>query len=430
MKYISQLSIYLFLWGVMGSCALFRAVPDYPQTSPTVTDNSNSTNFLPMQNKPMTGESKVLENGDSLQVMVGLDIPRLAQEKDRLNLLLQDFTVQYGILPAYNSPQYTETAVVKLDTKNLAYENEMFYLHFNAPKRQGTNAVMILEIVDKKSGEKVKLDLLLPYVILKMREKMGVFDKTGKLPYFTNYLHTRDTLQVRDLLNSSQKLYVRYYRQAFEPASPPMIAGDKLPSKLMKSDSTFMLDTNKPFQFKTAGLYLLLVDTTQYYGLGLRVVDRKYPKLSYVKDVIEPLRYLTTDDEFLQLRNGENTKDELDKLWLRLMGNNVPLAQKTIREYYNRVKLANRYFTSYKEGWKTDMGMIFVVYGRPSRIIRTNDMEFWFYNPSAINPTEIRFTFTKKPNQFTDEAYGLVRQPVYENVWYPVIELWRTGKAF
>jgi hypothetical protein len=112
------------------------------------------------------------------------------------------------------------------------------------------------------------------------------------------------------------------------------------------------------------------------------------------------------------------------------MNNNVALAQKTIREYYNRVRLANRYFTSYKEGWKTDMGMIFIIYGRPSRIIRTNEMEFWFYNPNVTNPTEIRFSFAKKPNQYLDDAYTLVRQGVYESVWYPAIELWRSGKAF
>jgi GWxTD domain-containing protein len=421
----------IFLLFFLSSCLLFRKVPDTnTNNSPTVTNTPSVNNTPSLQTKPLTGDGKVLDNGDSLRVMVALDIPRLPQDKNGINTLVQDFTIQYGILPAYNSPQYSETSVVKLTTSTVKLQNGNFHFAFPAPKREGTGAVMVLEIIDKKSGEKVKLDMFLPYIVLKIRDKVGIFDKTGEFPQFTNYLHIKDTLVFKDLKNTPQTYYVRYYKHIFDPATPPMTMGDKLPTKNLKYDSSFAINSNTPVQFKKAGLYFLLADTTQFYGLGVYMVERKYPKLSYVKDVVEPLRYLTTDDEFGQLRNGVNTKEELDKFWLKLLGGNIPLAQKTIREYYNRVRLANRYFTNYKEGWKTDMGMIFIIYGRPSRIIRTNDMEFWFYNPSTTNATEIRFSFAKKPNQFVDDAYSLVRQGVYENVWYPAIELWRSGKAF
>lgn len=424
-------SYLVFLWWGMSSCLLFRSAPDIRQTPPTVTNNTTENNTPSFQAKPMTGEFKVLENGtDSLQVMLAFDIPRLYQETNGVSIFKQDFTLQYGILPTYNSPQYTETASINLANLPVKYVNELYYVNFNVRKGSNMTAVMILEMIDKKSGEKVKLDFILPYITLKIREKIGVFDKTGALPYFTNYLPTRDTLLISDLSKNTQTLYVKYYKHTFEPATPPMVLGEKLPNKTLKVDSSFVIKTNTPLQFKKGGLYFVQTDTSQYYGLGICMTERKYPKLSYIKDVIEPLRYLTTDDEFFQLRNGANTKDEMDKLWLKLLNNDVNLAQKTIREFYNRVRLANRYFTSYKEGWKTDMGMIFIVYGRPSRIIRTNDMEFWFYNPSNTNQQEIRFSFSKKPNQFTDDSYILIRQAVYETVWYPAIELWRTGKAF
>lgn len=424
--------IYLFfLIGGLSSCLMFRSVPTVNQPSPTVTNNTTE-NAMPLQPiKQMEGEFKVLDNGgDSLRVMLALEIPRLAQELQPIQTIVQDFTMQYGILPTYNSPQYSETASIPLVAPAIRREGELYHTHFLVPKRTGMNAVMILEIIDKRSGEKVKLDFIIPYITLKIREKIGVFDKKGVIPYFTNYLPTRDTIQFRDVPATAQVLYVKYYKQSFEPATPPMILGERLPNKNLKADSSFTIRTNAPVQFPKAGLYFVQTDTTQYYGLGLYMTERKYPKLSYIKDVVEPLRYLTTDDEFFQLRNGADTKREMDKFWLKLMSNDTRIAQRTIKEFYNRVRLANRYFTTFKEGWKTDMGMIFIVYGRPSRIIRTNESEFWFYNPSINNPQEIRFTFSKKPNQFTDESYTLVRQSVYEMVWYPVIELWRSGKAF
>jgi len=414
----------------MSGCLLFRQAPEFRQTNPTVTDNT-STNPIPtLSTKPMSGEYKLLDNADSIQISLMLDIPRLVQNQTAINNLIQDFTFQYGILPTYTAQQYTETAVVSIIEKQILYYRNSFYVTFNIPKRATPTAVMILEIIDKKNGERVKLDFSLPYAVLKIREKIGVYNETGEIPYFSTYLQTRDTLQFHDVAKTSQQLYVRYYKQVFEAANPPMITNERIIVKNLKSDSLFKINTLQAVQFKKAGLYLLQTDTTQYYGISLYIVERKYPKLSYIKDVIEPLRYITTDDEFLQLRNGVNTKQEMDKLWLKLMSNDTKLAKKTIREFYNRVKLANRYFTTYKEGWKTDMGMVYMIYGRPSRIIRNNDMEFWFYNPSITNQTEIRFSFAKKPNQFVDENYSLVRQSVYENVWYPAIELWRTGKAF
>jgi GWxTD domain-containing protein len=39
--------------------------------------------------------------------------------------------------------------------------------------------------------------------------------------------------------------------------------------------------------------------------------------------------------------------------------------------YYRRVRQANRLFTNYKEGWKTDRGMFYILFGPPSGVIRT-----------------------------------------------------------
>jgi len=37
-------------------------------------------------------------------------------------------------------------------------------------------------------------------------------------------------------------------------------------------------------------------------------------------------------------------------------------------EYYRRVKYANDKFTTFQDGWRSDMGMIFILFGPPDNI--------------------------------------------------------------
>ena len=56
-----------------------------------------------------------------------------------------------------------------------------------------------------------------------------------------------------------------------------------------------------------------------------------------------------------------------------------------MEEYYARVAYANKHFSHLGDGWKTDMGMVFVLYGAPENIERhpfdANDKpyEIWYY---------------------------------------------------
>jgi outer membrane lipoprotein-sorting protein len=98
-----------------------------------------------------------------------------------------------------------------------------------------------------------------------------------------------------------------------------------------------------------------------------------------------------------------------------------------VREYYKRVRRANQLFTSYKEGWKTDRGMIFIVFGPPSRVFVTDKSEMWIYEKSFELP-RVSFTFARIDTAFTNEHYVLLRNAEYQNLWYRVVDLWRKGK--
>lgn len=438
-KYIFYLALCLFSCLGMTSCVMFgfnlfnfglnNNNPNQqqpPQNMPNRPKTEIKSSAAELLTKRMVCRTKFLEQGDSIRVFAELEIPRLA-DKNAVSTFLNEFSLAYGILPNYSSKEYIYTEKLRLNQSDVEYKNGMYHFNFSIAKRPILSVVLVMEVTDTKNADKLMQDMIIAFTITKIREKYGVFDKKGQFIQFSRFFLNKDTFQIKDLTNRSKELYVRYFSQDFEPALPPMATQARIGAKDMKVDSVFKIESHTPLNFSKKGLYLIQSDSTTYYGLTLYISDRKYPKLSKVNDLIEPLIYITTEDERKQLQNNVEIKKEMDKLWLKLSQGNTKLAKYIIKNYYQRVKYANQYFTTYKEGWKTDMGMIYIIYGSPNRIVRTNEAEYWFYTQNT-NFSEIKFSFARKPNQFTDDHYNLLRFNDYEQVWYPVIEQWRTGK--
>ena len=51
-------------------------------------------------------------------------------------------------------------------------------------------------------------------------------------------------------------------------------------------------------------------------------------------------------------------------------------AKELIKNYYGRLQHANLFFTSYLEGWKTDRGMIFMIFGERTNAVRGQKLVF------------------------------------------------------
>ena len=87
---------------------------------------------------------------------------------------------------------------------------------------------------------------------------------------------------------------------------------------------------------------------------------------------VDQLRYADTDGE--EIRKLKETKEEerLQK-WLEFWKSRDPTPgtpENELRdEYYRRLKYANQNFAiSNKEGWETDMGMVYIIYGHPDEV--------------------------------------------------------------
>ena len=152
------------------------------------------------------------------------------------------------------------------------------------------------------------------------------------------------------------------------------------------------------YQLNYEGIYHFQLDSSRREGLTVFNFGSTYPKVQEVNQLIEPLAYLASTPEYEALKKSTNQKLAVDNFWIEKAGN-VERARELIKVYYNRVFFANFFFTSYKPGWKTDRGMIFIIYGPPQSVKVTPTQEKWIYFKNNFT-TSVTFTFDHTPLPF------------------------------
>lgn len=104
----------------------------------------------------------------------------------------------------------------------------------------------------------------------------------------------------------------------------------------------------------------------------------------------EVSRYTATKDELNQyskLKGVDGKRKMLYDFWNKRDENPVTPENEQKKDYMKRVDYANTYYrTGFRDGWKTDRGRVFIVYGPPDEVERhANEIdvkpyEIWFYN--------------------------------------------------
>ena len=160
--------------------------------------------------------------------------------------------------------------------------------------------------------------------------------------------------------------------------------------------------------------------TVYYFG-------QHFPAAKTLNDLLLPLRYITTSPEYKAIVESENKKQAIDEYWLGV-GGSAERARMLIKSYYSRVEEANTIFSSYMEGWKTDRGMCFIVFGPPSHVYRTTAQETWLYGEQG-KYNALRLVFTRVVNPFTANDFRLNRNATLKSPWYRAVEFWRQGRV-
>lgn len=192
------------------------------------------------------------------------------------------------------------------------------------------------------------------------------------------------------------------------------------------------------FPQQERGNYRFEVNTNEQEGTSLfkardfGIKSPNYPSIKTPEELAGPLIYLMGEKEherLLKIENSDSLKQAIDRFWLRHVGNKSK-AKSVIELFYERVEEANKQFSSFKEGWKTDPGMMYVLFGPPWYIETHLDVMIWSYAYDRSNP-EYNYNFKKsklKSEFYPFDNYILQRHQQYFNIQYQQIQLWLSGQ--
>ena len=142
------------------------------------------------------------------------------------------------------------------------------------------------------------------------------------------------------------------------------------------------------------GKYLLKLTVKS----GLRKAEREKPffirwanmpaTISDIELAIRQIKYIADKKEFDELKNAsaDEKLHKFEQFWASHDPTPGTNANEGMDEFYRRVQYTNEYFTVFRDGWKTDMGMIYIIFGPPSDIERhpfdleNKPHEIWYYH--------------------------------------------------
>lgn len=119
-----------------------------------------------------------------------------------------------------------------------------------------------------------------------------------------------------------------------------------------------------------------------------------------IDEAIAQLRYIAYSDEIKKLGKSktENKEDKFRAFWAKRDPTPETPKNELMDEYYRRIQYANEKFGTWQDGWKSAMGMIFILFGPP------DDIEVNMYGRDGRHYQ--RWTYFKISRSFTFVDYN------------------------
>lgn len=331
---------------------------------------------------------------------------------------------------------FEETAI--LDSGNFKYldkaeipPQKAIVGYFDINTRVGEDNSYVLRIKIEDRNRQINFDNF-----LRLDKSKGdgpqnfLLTDTAGAVLFKNHIPTNIPFLIKSERAISE-FFVSFYSRKFPLALPPYSSASPESFEL-DPDTTYKVRTNKPLKIKQNGFYHFRLDTTVWDGFTVYSFYDQFPYIAKKEHLGPPLRYLTTKREYNKITAPEKKpgdfKRTIDEFWLDRSGS-LERSKMLLEAYYSRVQEANIFFSSYIEGWKSDRGIIYVIYGPPNKVYRSSAGEAWVYGDETSS-LSYRYNFYKVSNPFSENDYSLDRMSSYRYGWGQAIESWRNGRVY
>lgn len=333
--------------------------------------------------------------------------------------------ISYRIVTSKNTP--VETGTVKIDKKEDKIPKEALigYFDIEIPKGDYYYAKIVM---DDKLRKKQFTEILTINKTNKTSKENYIITDTTNRVVFLDYINPNEKIKISSERIMASKLFVTKYN--LDNSFPiPIYIETEIKRNKIRVDTSFTILSDEFVTLEEKGIYLISKDTSSTVGLTLLNFYEGYPLIAQEENMAPPMRYITSDEEFNSLiTDNENSKLKTEQLWAS-MSSSLPTTEKQLVTYYKRVQYSNIYYTSHKEGWKTDRGLVYTIFGPPSNIYKSTKEEEWTYGLTN-SKLEFKFTFIKNRNVLSDNDYILIRDQNKKEIWKKAVEYWRKGKVF
>jgi GWxTD domain-containing protein len=359
---------------------------------------------------------KISENRYKLQFIV---------EKIEENPDFNAYSFSYALLNSYEkkiTPEVTNL-LTSVDLKADTERHWFFEKEVEIPASQSP-AIAYLAALDTRQGDEYVFHIDLKSKFVENTPDFGAYF-ANEVPFDQNYVNVNESLLFKTTGGPSIQSF--FYPREFDVPFPPM---ETRPADVPKeipvvNEGDFL--ANIPKKFSQEGYFFFQSDTSSVTGLLLKSTHEAFPKVKDWDEMIQMVTYISTRKEHETLLLAQDKKRALDQYWINLT-RNPEVAQDLIRNYFRMVEFANILFTDFKEGWKTDRGMVFIVMGPPQEVNFFEDREVWTYAGMDAS-SKIKFTFVRAKTILTPHFYTLNRSRAYQPIWFKNISQWRSGRT-
>ncbi len=400
---------------IMGGCSLFQK-----------TSYQNVSHLYNPKNILKTPEYLIFHKSDSISSLYfkinTLDL--LYLKANNKETYYSDFKLKIEIKETYQSKYVIDSFSKQYCDSNFAFINKD--LVYNIDISLKNNDFVIKTIFSDENKHSVSISYINVFKKNKYTSQNYLLVNKESIPLFKNIIPKSQLFRIYCGDNSVKELYVSCYYKDFPIAGPPFSKSKERPY-VLKADNNYIVDVTNGYtallSINKKGIYHFKQDSSINEGISVFHYYDDFPIITSPFQMLLPLRYVSSKKEFNDILMSQDKKIGIETFWLQIAGN-TEKAKLMIKKYYNLVQEANVYFSSYQEGWKTDRGIIYIIYGSPDVVYKTDKTETWIYGDES-NRLSTRFYFYNVTNRFTDNDYSLSKSETYRDSWYVAMRLWR-----
>ena len=333
--------------------------------------------------------TRTVNIGDSLEVLIYMRIPNFTLQYVKIDT---NFIARYEAVIALQTKKgkqigrevWQDSIIVNdYNSTNSITKNKTLMISFKVPSGKYKVVASLLDLDTKNSGEnKIKLNLSdydknhylhTPILLDKSEGNWGFGD--GMIPALHN-----STFDIDDGLT--------FYLSVKVLPSKYTLNTQFLDKDIKILFEKIFTDTSQTGIFKQ----IVILPKENIKGISIKVktelVQDKYSTekikkivirkagishlISNLDEALRQMRYILDSKERREIKKVSTKKTEelFKKLWKCRDPTPDTVVNELMNEYYKRVAYANIHFDSFVDGWETDMGMIYIIFGPPDEIDR------------------------------------------------------------